>query len=296
MRAKQPGERGQSGRQPKRRGPRRAALATLALAVLVSAVLYLTARHTLPVTGTTQCAAREDGTVVSLEVGQASIAATIAGVASRLGMPERAVTIAYAAAMQESKLTDPSYGDRDSVGVFQQRPSQGWGPARLLENPGYAAAKFFAALGRVPGYAAMPVAGAAQAVQHSADGAAYAQYALMGAAMAAAFTGAAPHAVWCSYASYVGRSRLTAAGRALTAAFGPLPLSRARDPALAIGVPGTAAGWAVAAWLVVHASYYGIHLVRYLRYQWTAASGASGWVRSATAGPSPPPAGTVQVG
>ncbi|MGA3151345.1 MAG: hypothetical protein ACLPN6_09725 [Streptosporangiaceae bacterium] len=302
MPAKQPGRRGQPGRasrsrrSQKGRGPKRAALATLALALLVSGVVYLTARHTLPVPGTSQCAARGDGTIVSLEVSQASIAATIAGVAQRQGLPDRAVTIAYAAAMQESKLTDLDYGDQDSVGIFQQRPSEGWGPARLLENPVYASTKFFAALARVPGYARMPVYEAAQAVQHSADGSAYGQFAQMGASMAVAFTGNAPHAVWCSYASSVGPSRLAAADRALTAAFGPLAVHRAGDPALAITVPGTAAGWAVAAWLVSHASSYGIRDVRYQGYQWTAADGASGWVVPRGASRAPAPDGSVEMG
>ncbi len=85
----------------------------------------------------------------------------------------------------------------DSVGVFQQRPSQGWGPARKLENPVYATTKFFRALKDVRGYQAMPVYQAAQAVQHSADGAAYIQYERMATEMAGAFTGQRGHAVYC---------------------------------------------------------------------------------------------------
>ena len=302
MPAKQPGRRGQPGRSGradrsrKSRGPRRALLATLALALLVSGVLYLTARHQLPVPGTSLCAARGDGTVVSLDPGQASIAATIAGVARHQGMPPRAVAVAYAAAMQESKLTDLTYGDLDSVGIFQQRPSEGWGPARLLEDPVYATTRFFAALARVPGYEHMPVYAAAQAVQHSADGSAYGQYAQMGASMAKAFTGIAPHAVWCSYASPVGLPRLAAADRALSAAFGPLGVPRAGDPELAIQVPGATAGWAVAAWLVSNASSYGIRDVSYQGYRWTAAAGASGWVRPRRASRAPAPDRSVQVG
>ena len=84
--------------------------------------------------------------------------------------------MAYAAALQESKLQNLPYGDRDSVGVFQQRPSQGWGPRRDLENPVYATSKFFGALAKVPGYQRMPIYQAAQAVQHSADGLAYQRF------------------------------------------------------------------------------------------------------------------------
>src|SRR6202044_3529231 len=114
------------------------------------------------------------------------------------GLPSRALTIAYATAFQESKLENLSYGDRDSVGIFQQRPSQGWGSAAQLQDPAYATQAFFGALVKVPNYTTIPVYQAAQAVQHSADGYAYQQYAQTGAQLAADFT-AKPHAVTCWY-------------------------------------------------------------------------------------------------
>ena len=114
------------------------------------------------------------------------------------------------------------YGDLDSVGVFQQRPSEGWGTASQLEDPVYATTKFFGALTQVRGYLQMPVDQAAQAVQHSADGSAYAQYDLMATSLTSAFTGQWPRAVWC----WPGpgpqpQPNLAAAGPALAAAFGP---------------------------------------------------------------------------
>ncbi|HUW78934.1 MAG TPA: hypothetical protein VMV52_09340 [Candidatus Nanopelagicaceae bacterium] len=105
---------------------------------------------------------------------QAGNAATIAAVAKRRKLPERATTVALAAALQESKLIALDYGDRDSVGLFQQRPSQGWGPRQSLVDPIYASNKFFAALSRNPDWQSLPIADAAQAVQRSADGSAYA--------------------------------------------------------------------------------------------------------------------------
>ena len=88
--------------------------------------------------------------------------------------------MAYATALQESKLENLDYGDRDSVGIFQQRPSQGWGTAAEIEDPAYAAGAFFDALVKIPDYAKLPVDVAAQDVQQSADGAAYEQYAQTG--------------------------------------------------------------------------------------------------------------------
>jgi len=126
---------------------------------------------------------------ITLDTEQAAIAATIAGVAARHQLPRQAVTIALAAALQESKLHNLNYGDRDSVGIFQQRPSQGWGPATKLEDPVYATTKFYAALTQVRGYTTMPVYQAAQDVQHSADGSAYEQWVGIATQLAGYFTG-----------------------------------------------------------------------------------------------------------
>jgi murein DD-endopeptidase MepM/ murein hydrolase activator NlpD len=105
------------------------------------------------------------------QVGNAAIIITVG---ARRGVPARGWVIAVATAMQESSLQNLPGGDRDSVGLFQQRPSQGWGtPAQLLD-PIYAATKFYAKLATIPGWQTMPLAEAAQAVQNSGDGSLYA--------------------------------------------------------------------------------------------------------------------------
>ncbi len=274
-----------------RRGIKRATRATIVLALLLTVGGYIALRHSVPVLEPSSCAAAARGQPIPLDVGQAAIAATIAGVAHHHDLPPRAVTVAYATALQESKLTNLRSGDRDSVGVFQQRPSEGWGPARRIEDPIYATTRFFGALTQVPGYKNMPVYQAAQAVQHSADGYAYSQYASVAANMTKAFTGQLPHGVWCWYSTPVGQPRLTAAGQALTKAFGPLHVWRLGDPQLAIRVARPPAGWAVAAWLVSHAASYGIQTVTYQGYQWVTKDGSSGWRRvKAGQHPKAPPA------
>ena len=145
------------------------------------------------------CQAGTGGTAIPLDTEQAGIAATIAGIAVRHRLPRRAVTIALATALQETKLQNLDYGDRDSVGVFQQRPSQGWGTTAELEDPVYATTKFFAALVRLPGYTTMPVGQAAQDVQHSADGSAYEQWVGIATQLAGYFTGTRPAEVSCWY-------------------------------------------------------------------------------------------------
>ena len=209
---------------------------------------------------------------------QASIAATIAGVAAQRAMPERAITIAYAAALQESYLEDLRYGDRDSVGVFQQRPSQGWGTRQQLLDPVYASTRFFMALAAIPHYERLRVYKAAQAVQHSADGSAYSQWVRQGADMAAGFSGRQPRTVSCWYgAGFRGRGQVTAASIQLRRTFGRLAISHAGDPLAHVRVRGPDMGWAVAAWLVSHAGQFKIRQVSYQGYQWTAAHGKKGW-------------------
>jgi hypothetical protein len=84
--------------------------------------------------------------------------------------------IALATAIQESGLRNLPYGDRDSLGVFQQRSSQGWGtPAQILD-PTYAASRFYRALLAVPGWQSLPLTVAANAVQRSAYPRAYAEH------------------------------------------------------------------------------------------------------------------------
>jgi hypothetical protein len=228
------------------------------------------------------CQAGTGRRTVFLDPEQASIAATIAGVAHQREMPRRAVVVAFAAALQESKLHNLGYGDRDSVGVFQQRPSEGWGPAWKLTDPVYASGRFFAALASIPDYLHKPVYRAAQAVQHSADGLAYLRYQPEAKVLAADFTGLSEHAVWCwSAGGDRARADLTAARRALAHAFGPMSSRRSATPGDAPSMlvrPGRPAlGWAVATWLVTHAAPYGIHEVRYDGFRWRRSSGNSGW-------------------
>ena len=93
-----------------------------------------------------------------------------------MGMTQKSLMVGLMAALQESDLRNLNYGDRDSLGLFQQRPSQGWGTADQVTDPRYAARKFFAALRGVKGYQSMGPGQAAQAVQRSAYPSYYAKH------------------------------------------------------------------------------------------------------------------------
>jgi murein DD-endopeptidase MepM/ murein hydrolase activator NlpD len=131
-------------------------------------------------------------TPAGLSAEQARNAAMILTVGQRMNVPVRGWVIAIATALQESNLINSGTStDHDSLGLFQQRPSQGWGTPQQIMDPAYAAAKFYKALERVSGWQTTPVAEAAQAVQKSAYPDAYAKHEARATAIVKAYTGGA---------------------------------------------------------------------------------------------------------
>lgn len=128
---------------------------------------------------------------------QAENASLITAIAIERGLPARAASIALATAYQESDLYNIDYGDRDSVGLFQQRPSQGWGTVEQLLDPDYAANAFYDALEQVEGYEGMEITVAAQTVQRSGFPDAYADHEADARALASALTGYSPATFSC---------------------------------------------------------------------------------------------------
>ncbi len=268
-------------------------LAVIAVLLAAGAYAAYTVYHRFVVQVLTVpgCQAGTGDNAIPLDFGQAADAAIIAGVAVHEKLPGRALTIAYATAFQESKLENLTYGDRDSVGIFQQRPSEGWGTAAQLQDAAYATRAFFRVLVQVPDYAKIPVYKAAQAVQKSAYGYAYQQYAPTSEQLAAYYT-TRPHAVTCWYnpvaqAASQGVSaklNLTAAVKGLQDAFGKPGggeavtriTQAASGESVTVRAPARA-GWAVANWLVTNASSYGITRVSYAGYRWTAQLTETSW-------------------
>lgn len=110
------------------------------------------------------------------QTDQLTNAATIVAVGKEMNVPEPGWVVAIAAALQESGLHNLDYGDRDSLGLFQQRPSQGWGTPAQIMNPAYAATQFYRHLLAVSGWQQMSVNDAAQTVQRSGFPDAYAPH------------------------------------------------------------------------------------------------------------------------
>jgi len=202
----------------------------------------------------------------SISPAQMDNAATIAAIGRRLGVPDRAITIALATSVQESGLAHLRGGDRDSVGLFQQRPSQGWGTVQEILDPDHATTAFYDALLQVPGWASMDVTEAAQRVQRSGFPEAYADHEPEARLMAVAFLGQAPASLTC-----INLVLPTAAGSGDSAV---ADLARAELGDARLSGPQTPeAGWAIASWLVAHAERLAVDRVTYDGRTWTAASG-----------------------
>ncbi len=276
--------------------------------VLVAGGITLFRQGVGPLPGGEGCTARVGAVSVDLSTEQAENATLISAVAVRRGLPARAASIALATAYQESKLRNLAAGDRDSLGLFQQRPSQGWGTKTQIRDPYYATNKFYDELQKIDGYQTMRITEAAQKVQRSGFPEAYEDHATDGRALASALTGYSPAGFSCTVrqasvpAQKPGPRGLTpraARVRAqLLTAFGDLPLGgyaaggvttghmkgsahyegRAVDVFVRPLTPGNRRrGWAIASYLVAHAARLDVETVIFDRKIWSAGRSTSGW-------------------
>ncbi|MFI8217433.1 heavy metal transporter [Streptomyces sp. NPDC085932] len=296
---------------PKRRGRLfRCGAAFVALLAVAGylVVQYITGGSSGP--GCKVVSGKGDGASYAFTPEQAVNAATITAVGTARGLPERAVTIALATALQESSLRNIDHGDRDSLGLFQQRPSQGWGTPKEIMDPTYSAGEFYEHLVKVPGYTRLPLTVAAQRVQRSGFPQAYAKHEPDAALLAAALTGqsaatltcegrpaatraSGPDGVRAALVRDFGRDVLAPAGAEVAGspAASPTPspsapggsggrtvtLPVAPDPGAAGGRDPQRRGWQLAHWAVANASELHIARVTYAGREWVAGNTASEW-------------------
>ncbi len=258
---------------------RRLGGALLVIALAAGAV-YVGARALLGDSLTGHVSARCSFGAYSTDTGQASVAATMAGVVLQRGLPERAAVLAITAAWQESKLRNipAGSGDLDSVGVLQQRPSQGWGTTQELADVATATGRFLDALLKVQDWETAPTAEVIQAVQVSADGSLYAQHESKSTAMAQALTGASPEGITCRFGVPAQVASATAVAGLVAQ---ELPVATPQVSGSQVSVPGAA--WATAAWFVANANRLGIDSVAYSARTWTRSDGWSDSAAPSTA-------------
>lgn len=259
------------------------------------------------IVGREQCVATTRQGAISLSPEQAQHAATIAAAARQRGLPLRASTVALATAIQESKLENLSGGDHDSAGLFQQRPSQGWGSFDQVTDPVYATGRFFDALILVSNWEQMAITDAAQAVQRSAYPDAYANHANDARILTATFHGTAGAALTCTVraeeeaaqgesstgltprANRLREEMETTFGTLSLGGFAPGGVQRANPSAhndgRAIDVffrpyqsgEQRQSGWSLANWLVANADRLDVAVLIYRDHIWSSRRSPEGW-------------------
>ncbi|MGN6723385.1 MAG: hypothetical protein ACTHJM_12315 [Marmoricola sp.] len=235
------------------------------------------------------CSADVNGYSTSLDTSQGQFAALIAAIGMRRGLPARAVSIALATAYQESKIQNLPGGDADSLGLFQQRPSQGWGHPNQLMDPVYATNAFYDALVKIRNYQSLDITVAAQEVQHSAYPSAYAQHESDARTVASALTGYSPAAFTCVV---TGDNTLGSASDViddLKRGYGnAISVRRSVRENVAVDVGSSASGlrtgWSVAQFAVAMAPDLHIKAVLFDGKKWTTGNASTkGWTKADTA-------------
>ena len=279
------------------------AVAFVAAVIVATGTAVVLKQGVGPVPDPEECRAEVGPTVSVISTEQAENAALIAAISVRRGMPPRAASIALATAFQESKLSNIDYGDRDSLGLFQQRPSQGWGTRKQIMDPEYSINAFYDALERIDGYENMRITEAAQEVQRSGFPEAYQDHAGDARALASALTGETSPAAFSCVVRHDSSEdptklnddgltkRAEAVRRDLEGAFGDLALGgfepggatsghmegsahyegRALDVFVRpISEANNQTGWAIASYLVANAKRLRIEHVIFDDQIWTA--------------------------
>jgi hypothetical protein len=249
------------------------ALGCLVLALIlliaggVGAFWLLRSRNlTEPVPGQQRCVATANNKSAVVDLEQAHFVSIIAGVAVRRGLPPRAASIALATAYQETGIRNLDYGDRDSVGLFQQRPSQGWGTKKQLMDPDYAAGKFYDALVKINNWQTDDINDVAQKIQRSGHPEAYSDHEADARVLASALTGQSPAGFSCL--DRCGSAVDTKGLRSyLQKTFGIVDDS-ADGSVITIRAGSTRRAWAYAHYAVANASLYGVTTVKIKNQSW----------------------------
>ncbi len=255
----------------------------LAVLAVIAGVAVAVWRGTGPLPDPEGCAATVEAQEVALAPDQGRNAALIAAIGIQRGLPARAVSIALATAYQESKIRNLSYGDRDSIGLFQQRPSQGWGSAEQIRDEHYSINRFYEALEKIDDYQSIRITEAAQRVQRSGFPEAYEDHAADARALASALTGYSPSGAFsCVVDEPTGTGTADAVTESLDAAFGDLGVERGgrQDVTIPVasGAAGNRIGWAVAQYLVAWAGPLKIQSVAFDGHRWQVGRDSeSGW-------------------
>ena len=254
------------------RGPARAvgfllvAVVVLLVAVVATFALLRSRGVGAPIPGQQRCVATAAPGSVSLDPEQARLSSIIVGLSVRRGLPPRAASIALATAYQETGIRNLDYGDRDSVGLFQQRPSQGWGTVQQLMDPYYATGEFYDALVKVDGWRTGDINDVAQRVQRSGYPDAYRAHETDARVLASTLSGQTAAGFRCL-------DRTGTAGdpaglvKALDRTFGRTSASR-DGKVVTVRAKSTELAWAYASFALAHAQVHGLSTAETVGLRW----------------------------
>src|SRR5450631_4207504 len=243
--------------------------------------------------GDPSCRATALGRSVTFTPEQSANAATITALALRRGLPARAATIANATAIVESKLRNIKFGDRDSLGLFQQRPSQGWGTAAQILDPVHATNAFYDALIKINGYQSMAITKVAQEVQHSGFPQAYADHEDQGRILASTLAGHSPGGIGCQLDPAKVSTPAASIAKRLTAELGVPAAVEGRTVRVTGHDPQAA--WAAGSWAVAYAEADGVTAITVGDRAWTRARGEDALSWHAAPKPIAPTSVTITV-
>jgi len=221
---------------------------------------------TAPVPGQQRCVATASNHSVVVDLEQAHYTSIIVGLSVKRRLASRAASIAMATVYQETGIRNLDHGDRDSVGLFQQRPSQGWGTAKQLQDPYYATGKFYDALVKIKNWETDDINDVAQKVQRSGYPEAYRDHEADARVLASTLTGHSPAGFSCLEREG-NPGRPTALVKSIEKTFGKVS-DQIEDKVITIEADSDALAWAYAGHALANSKLYGVVLIKVGGRQW----------------------------
>jgi hypothetical protein len=242
---------------------------TLVLALVAGGVALWSNWNKAPLPIEDRCTATAGGRSTTVDPEQARNAAIIAGMSIKRGLAPRAASIALATAYQESGIRNLDYGHADSLGLFQQRPSKGWGTEAQIMDPWYSTRSFYREMEKIKNWKTKDINDVAQAVQRSAYPEAYRRHVPNARTLASSLTGETAASFSC-VAKAPGTADPAGMRSFLNKTLGKDAIAVTRDgETLIVTTKKASHAWAVAHLAIANTQAYGLASVRIGPYTWT---------------------------
>ncbi len=255
-----------------------AGVLAVVVTVVVSAAVLWSGLNKVPLPIEDRCEATAAKRLTVIDPEQARNAAIIAGMSIKRGLKPRAASIALATAYQESDIRNLDYGHADSIGLFQQRPSKGWGTIEQIMDPWYSTRSFYRVMERIKNWQTRDINDVAQAVQRSAYPDAYRKHVDRARTLASSLTGESPATFSCVVA-HPGKADPVGMKEFLAKTLGDTVNITVTDTGLSVSTTRPSDAWAVASLAIAATKDYGLISVQVGTSSWThSPTGLAAWV------------------